>query len=164
MKFCAEDLVHIHGYTGPSQAAGDLYSSSGLAEAGEATANPNEYSDGQRMQATSPSPSSSTLLRARKTRRKKPKAEWVLIVCVCVILKFILMRRVICSLNAPMRPYSAYVKFGREIRHRLQEENLSFSDISRYIGAAWRSVDPGTKAQMIQEAGECILNITMCKM
>lgn len=48
---------------------------------------------------------------------------------------------------------NAYVKFGREMRHRLQEDDTnSFSDISKIIGEAWRQLDPAEKARLTDEA------------
>lgn len=38
------------------------------------------------------------------------------------------------------------------MRHRLQDTGRSFSDISKDIGEAWRAIESGAKAQMLDDA------------
>lgn len=56
--------------------------------------------------------------------------------------------------NAPVKPFSAYVKFGRDLRHQLQDTNKSFSDISKIIGIEWRNLPAKTKEELIDQAEE----------
>ena len=49
------------------------------------------------------------------------------------------------DLNAPKRPYSAYMLFSNHIRTLPAAENLEFRDISKQVGRRWQALNPEEK-------------------
>ena len=56
------------------------------------------------------------------------------------------------DLNAPERPYSAYVLFSNDVRDKLKDENMSFPDISREVGVRWQALSREEKDRWKQMA------------
>jgi hypothetical protein len=48
--------------------------------------------------------------------------------------------RPVADTHGPKRPLSAYVQFGNDIRRRLENQNLSFTQLARQIGKSWQSL------------------------
>ena len=49
------------------------------------------------------------------------------------------------DLNAPERPYSAYVLFSNYIRDQLKAQDLSFTKLSKYVGEKWQNLSAAEK-------------------
>lgn len=56
------------------------------------------------------------------------------------------------DLNAPERPYSAYVLFSNKMRENPGMQSRSFTEISRHVGESWQSLTPEEKAGWKQQA------------
>lgn len=56
------------------------------------------------------------------------------------------------DVNAPERPYSAYVLFSNKMREDPKTRSLSFTEISRQVGESWQSLTPDEKAGWKQQA------------
>lgn len=56
------------------------------------------------------------------------------------------------DLNAPARPYSAYVLFSNNMREELKPHGLSFTEMSRRVGERWQSLDQREKESWKQKA------------
>lgn len=56
------------------------------------------------------------------------------------------------DINAPERPYSAYVLFSNKMREDPETRSLPFTEISRQVGEGWQSLAPEEKAGWKQQA------------
>ena len=55
-------------------------------------------------------------------------------------LKRMYRRHPIPDLNAPKRPYSAYVLFANKVREDHKNKNLPFVEMAKLVGVSWRSL------------------------
>ncbi|RKF80586.1 putative hmg box protein [Golovinomyces cichoracearum] len=54
--------------------------------------------------------------------------------------------------NAPDRPPSAYVIYSNMLREEIRGQNLSFSEIAKYVGERWQNLSPAEKENLEQQA------------
>ena len=58
--------------------------------------------------------------------------------------------------NAPERPYSAYVNFSNHTRERLKDQNLTFIEVSRIVGARWQTLPRTEKDAWKRQASKLL--------
>lgn len=56
------------------------------------------------------------------------------------------------DLNAPKRPYAAYVMFSNHVREEIKGQSMPFTEVSRLVGDRWQALPPVEKEQWKQLA------------
>ena len=56
------------------------------------------------------------------------------------------------DLNAPQRPYAAYVMFSNHVREEIKGQSMPFTEISKLVGDKWQALPPAEKEQWKQLA------------
>ena len=51
------------------------------------------------------------------------------------------------DLNAPRRPYAAYVMFSNHVREEVNGQSMPFSEISKLVGEKWQALPPAEKEE-----------------
>ena len=56
------------------------------------------------------------------------------------------------DLNAPQRPYAAYVLFSNQVREEIKGQSMPFTEISKLVGDKWQALPAAEKEQWKQQA------------
>ena len=61
--------------------------------------------------------------------------------------------------NAPKKPLSSYLMYCKDNRDRIKAENpdVSFQDLSRLLGQAWKSADEDVREKYTTDANEALV-------